>query len=330
MEKQLIKILSIDGGGIRGIIPAMILQQIESKKGKRIFELFDLIAGTSTGGIIALGLTKPKNPGGQPYEARELVELYEKEGRNIFKTSWWRKLPVFRRLPPARYLAGGVETTLKKYFGAAPFDNNNCLKTTLVTSYDTQNRNAVFFNSLVSPVKDGIRIMMKDVARATSAAPTFFPPLNLPVQTAAGATRMSLIDGGVFANNPGMCAYVEAQKIARQLYPDAEGYEYLLVSLGTGTAFEPMPYDEIIWWGTIRWGLNILGVMMDGQSDTVDHQLLNSLGDNYFRFQPKISRKLEPMDKADKENIGNLKSTASDYLRNIATQNLMGKMLGRL
>ncbi len=92
-----IKILSIDGGGIRGIIPAVILSAIEDMTGKKIADMFDLIAGTSTGGIVALGLTKP-NANGQPqYAAKDLVALYEKEGENIFDNSHL----FFDRLQPS-------------------------------------------------------------------------------------------------------------------------------------------------------------------------------------------------------------------------------------
>lgn len=79
-----IKILSIDGGGIRGIIPALILAEIEQRTGKPICQMFDLIAGTSTGGILALGLTRPDDTGQPAYRAEDLVRLYKTEGPVIF------------------------------------------------------------------------------------------------------------------------------------------------------------------------------------------------------------------------------------------------------
>src|SRR5215216_5033946 len=86
------KVLSIDGGGIRGIIPAMVLAEIERRTGKRIAEMFDRIAGTSTGGILALGLTKPGQDGGPEYSAKKLIELYETEGGKIFSIPVWHRL----------------------------------------------------------------------------------------------------------------------------------------------------------------------------------------------------------------------------------------------
>jgi uncharacterized protein len=86
------KVLSIDGGGIKGIIPAMILAEIERRAEKRIAEVFDLVAGTSTGGILALGLTKPGQDGGPEYSAKKLIDLYETEGGKIFDRSVWHRL----------------------------------------------------------------------------------------------------------------------------------------------------------------------------------------------------------------------------------------------
>ncbi|MBK8983022.1 MAG: patatin-like phospholipase family protein [Ignavibacteria bacterium] len=84
------KILTIDGGGIRGVLPARILHEIEKRTKKPIAELFDLIAGTSTGGILALCLTKPDSKGNPRYKALDILKLYEEEGKKIFKKSPWK------------------------------------------------------------------------------------------------------------------------------------------------------------------------------------------------------------------------------------------------
>ena len=87
-----IRVLSIDGGGIRGIIPALMLGEIERRTNKPIAELFDLIAGTSTGGILALGLTVPGPDGKPKYCADELVQLYKEEGPRIFHRPTWHRI----------------------------------------------------------------------------------------------------------------------------------------------------------------------------------------------------------------------------------------------
>jgi patatin-like phospholipase/acyl hydrolase len=110
------KVLSIDGGGIRGIIPAMVLAEIEERTGKPIAEMFDLIAGTSTGGILALGLAMPEDGGRPRYTASELIELYEDEGASIFSG----RVGTIRNLFEERYPSAGVEGPQRVLRGCAP------------------------------------------------------------------------------------------------------------------------------------------------------------------------------------------------------------------
>ena len=118
---QPVKILAIDGGGIRGIIPAMLLAHIESVTGRPIAKLFDLVAGTSTGGILALGLTIPKTAGASLYTAQQFVEMYEHEGPRIFSCSLWRRIVACGNLREEKYSAAGIEAVLAGYFGDARF-----------------------------------------------------------------------------------------------------------------------------------------------------------------------------------------------------------------
>jgi patatin-like phospholipase/acyl hydrolase len=88
------RVLSIDGGGIRGIIPAIVLKRLEELTGRPTSDMFDLLTGTSTGGIIALALTFPSSDGGGPrYSAADLVQLYESKGPDIFRASGWQSSP---------------------------------------------------------------------------------------------------------------------------------------------------------------------------------------------------------------------------------------------
>src|SRR3954454_2165256 len=111
------RILSIDGGGIWGLIPATLLDHIERKTGRPICELFDLIAGTSTGGIIALALTMPGDAGKPRWSAADLVGVYECGGGTIRARSLWRKIASVGSLGDERYPNGGVEAVLARYFG---------------------------------------------------------------------------------------------------------------------------------------------------------------------------------------------------------------------
>jgi Patatin len=290
----MIKVLSIDGGGIRGIIPAMVLAEIEKRTRKPIAENFQLIAGTSTGGILALALTKPDGTGKPQYSAADMVELYQKEGKAIFSRTLGHRLLALDFLLREKYPARGIETVLHRYFGNTRL--KEALTGVLITAYDTESRNCWFFKSAKAkdPHHPEADFLMKDVARATSAAPTYFSPARIKAHTMID--YYSLIDGGVFANNPAMCAYAEAK--SNQF--DAKA-EILVISLGTGEMTRPLPYLQIKHWG-VRWAQPILDVVFDGASDTVDYQLRQLLRpakdgtDRYCRFQVRLERDNDHMD----------------------------------
>ena len=144
--------------------------------------------------------------------------------------------------------------------------------------------------------------LMRDVARATSAAPTYFEPARLP-----GDPPYALVDGGVFANNPGMCAYVD-----RDTVDDRD--EVTMVSLGTGQLTRRLDYAEAKDWGLLGWGLRVLDVVFDGVSDTVDHQLATLLGDRYLRLQTELNTASDDMDDAAERNIDDLKLEADELI----------------
>ncbi len=294
-----VKILSIDGGGIKGIIPATVLAYIEERTGRHIASLFDLIAGTSTGGIIALGLTKPGADGSPAYTARDGVELYVREGPNIFSRPWWRKLPFFQ-LFEERYASGPIEGVLERYFGATHL--KDALTEVIVTAYEIERRSPFFFKSrhAKDPSRHGYDFLMKDAARATAAAPTYFEPAK--VAAVDDPSSFVLIDGGVHAVNPAMCAYVEA----RATRPDAG--EILLVSLGTGESTSKLPYEKVKGWGEAQWARPILDVVFDGMSDTVDFQLRELLPPiegllRYYRFQIELDTASDDMDDVRPQNL---------------------------
>ena len=305
------KLLSIDGGGIRGIIPAMILAEIEARTGKRSAEMFDLVAGTSTGGILALGLTKPGQGGRPQYSAERLIELYETEGGKIFSIPAWHRLRSVGGLAEEKYPSEGIEEVAKRYFEDVRLAE--ALTEFLITAYEIERRGPWFFKRRHARDQDreGDNFLMRDVARATSAAPTYFEPL--PLAWGPHGTR-AFIDGGVHSNNPAMCAYVDARKI----YPEEN--DFLIVSLGTGEPTREMPYEEVKGWGLALWARPILNVVFDGVSDTVDYQLRELLsteeGDarRYYRFQTVLDIGKDDMDDASRTNIAALKTKAREII----------------
>lgn len=294
------KILSIDGGGIRGIIPALVLAEIERSIGKPISEIFDLVAGTSTGGILALGLSKDNGQGNPRYSAKELVELYEREGEKIFPKSLSRTITTAMGMIDEKYPRAGIDAVLGSYFGNDPL--GSCLTKTLITSYDIEHREPYFFKSWRDEHRS---IKMLDAARSTSAAPTYFEP----VQVAVSNQIKTLIDGGVFMNTPCVSAYAEALRI----FPEER--EFLVVSLGTGEQTRTIRYEQAKDWGAIEWLRPLLSCVFDGVSDAANYQMKQLLEGNYYRFQTKLETALDEMDNATPENIADLKTEAAILLK---------------
>jgi len=307
---EVVKVLSIDGGGIRGLIPATVLSELEARTGKRAAELFDLVAGTSTGGILALGLAKPsaKDATRPQFAASDLAALYKTEGGRIFARSPWRHIHAFDNLLDERYDASGIESVLEEYFGDVPL--SKAVTEVLVTSYELQTRQPWFFARHKAREKADFDFPMRFVARATSAAPTYFEPEAVPKTS----PTQSLVDGGVYANNPAMCAWVETKK----LHPGPE--EVLVVSLGTGQHTRPIPYKDAKGWGLAHWAKPILDVVFDGVSDTIDHQMTvlcreSETGDpRYYRFQTELDIGSDDMDNVTKTNLAALERKAHELI----------------
>ena len=330
-----IKVLSIDGGGIRGIIPAMVLDFIEKTTKKPICQLFDLITGTSTGGILALGLTKPdpQNLKKPQYRAEDLMKIYEEKGQTIFSRDIWQKIHSVWNLTDEKYDALGIEDVLWDYFQDALL--SQALTDLVIPSYEIENRDCFFFKTRQAREKPLTHdFFMRQVARATSAAPTYFEPCHLvaehdpddPSDPDKTKPYWSLIDGGVFANNPALCGYVEA------LSTSAPGSEFLVVSLGTGQLTRPILYYEAKDWGLAGWAQNILNVIFDGVQDTVDYQLQQLFPEvpgqprRYYRFQTKLDKGMDEMDDASQTNIFALKHKAEELIagESQALQDLCG------
>jgi uncharacterized protein len=295
----MIKILSIDGGGIRGIISAIIIEQIEKQTGKHITETFDLIAGTSVGGIIALTLACPNTFKKPKFVAKDLIELFKTKGQNIFNASIWKSINSLNGLSDEKYDHNDLNKVLKEYLGQESF--GNALSKLLISSYDIENRKTCFFKSWHQRDKN---LKMIDIARATSAAPTYYEPTKMNIEN----KELALIDGGVFANNPGMCAYAEAKKI----YGNNE--QILIISIGTGELTRPILYKDAKNWGLAEWAGPLSSIVFDGISDAVDYQLNLLLGDKYFRFQPQLKNGSEAIDNASEENINALINDANSFI----------------
>lgn len=267
------RILSIDGGGLRGVIPLQWLNTLTTEF-PTFMQKVDMVAGTSTGGIIACGLAA----GMQPHE---MVEFYLNEGEEIFRASMWRKAaaPLFL----SKYLNDNLTRALTNVFG------DRCVhslqKKIVVCSFRLDGFDAgsgqrrwgpKFFNSWQD--KDE---QIVDVCLATSAAPTYFP------------MHGALVDGGIVANNPAMCAVCEA---ARRGAPVGE---IEVLSLGTGKRPSFINHRDRDW-GGVDWARHgLIDLLMEGGESIPDFQCRTLLDRRYTRVQAALTDELSPMDKPD-------------------------------
>jgi patatin-like phospholipase/acyl hydrolase len=290
-----LRVLAIDGGGIRGLIPALVLTEMERRAGRRVFEMFDLIAGTSTGGILACALCAP-----DPLPASELVALYEDEGPKIFDRSLFQRIKSADGLLDEKYDDDALDRALERFLGHKRLRDTR--PNLIVPAYDTALPGPYFFKTTkarATPESDDFALSV--VARATSAAPTYFEPLEVG--------ERSLLDGGVFAVNPAMSAFAEVLK-------EVDARDVVLLSLGTGQHTRRRSFDEIKDWGVARWARPILEVVFDGVSDAVDYQLDHVLGgERYWRLQTELTLASDDLDDASEDNLAKLRGHADDLIR---------------
>jgi len=264
-----VKILSIDGGGIRGLIPALVLAAFETRTGQSVAKHFDFIAGTSTGGIVALGLAA-----GIP--AMCLAEFYQERGPAIFSRSLKKRLESLGGLADELYDAGELELALADLFGDRRLSDVETRS--MAVAYDIEQRETVLFRSW-----GNADYRLADVARATSAAPCYFEPFAIPDLS---GRILACVDGGVVANNPSLLAFSEA-----------EG-PHFLVSIGTGRRERPIALHEAVNFGAAQWAPHLLDIIFSGQAELA-HQLCRSwLGSNYVRLQVELPEDV-PMDATD-------------------------------
>jgi patatin-like phospholipase/acyl hydrolase len=304
------RILSLDGGGIRGVIEAVILAEVEKIVKVPLNRYFDLIAGTSTGSILAAAIALGK-------KSEEIIQLYRQKGKTIFPyTSIFspQRLSLMLKygLSAPKYSDRGLIEVLQREFGNTKLGDIKSPKL-LITAYHTIDRQFIVFKNWQT-YKPWINNPIWEICVCSSSAPTFFPAHLLTAES----KTYSLIDGGIAANNPSACAIAEALRLENPIKDIA------VLSIGTGDATQTIPFAKVRSWGLIQWIWQgrLIEVLMDASADVNDYiskQVMNppemedEASPRYFRLQPKIMK--DAIDDASDENINRLITLTQTYVQ---------------
>ena len=281
------RILSIDGGGIRGIVTAVLMQRLQATPGLEGFlDEVDLVAGTSTGGLLALGIARGLG-------LEEIRDLYVNDGPEIFDDTWLDDLLDLGKLRGADYKTSPMRRVFKRVLGEQT-TLGQLRKRVLITAFDMDNEDEEdlkrtwkpkLFHNFPGSGNDRGELAYK-VGMYTAAAPTYFPSVD------------GYIDGGVYANNPAMCALAQTQDKRYRPTPSLDEVE--LLSLGTGTSLLHIRGNTLDW-GYVQWIKPLISLMLDGISGIADYQCRQMLRNRYHRLAPVFSPDVSiPMDAVKK------------------------------
>ncbi len=301
------RILSIDGGGIRGLIPALWLLKLEDRLGKPLHQCFDLIIGTSTGSILAAGIAAGIG-------VDRLIALYEDKGEEIFPPRpTGKEFALLERFMRPKYPEEPLAEALRTNFsreGSDPLKLSDVKTKCVIVAYDVLQRRPAIFKSWMSAHAD---LDLWEVVKGSCSAPTYFPAHSIEVE---GVPAL-LIDGGVVANNPASLGVALAIEVNRKqdLSAFEAAKEILVASLGTGNLTKRITVQDARTSGMIQWAGRILDVVFDGTSaadDLVCEAILKP--ESYIRLQVELTLADDALDEATSENIAALKAQAAAHI----------------
>lgn len=300
------KVLSIDGGGIRGLISTILLQRLVKTPGlENLLDEVNLVAGTSTGGLLALAI-------GHGLDLSKIFDLYKENGPDVFEDTVLDDILDLGRVRGAEYDIEPLEKELKRLLDETTLGDLS--KNVLITAFDLDNIEQLekegkvgqelrqwkpkIFHNFEGKGSDRAELAYK-VGCYTSAAPTYFPSFE------------GYVDGGVFANNPSMCALAQTQDIRYEPTPHLE--DVVLFSLGTGKNLYHIP-GQTHDWGYLQWAPRLVTLMLDGIAGIADYQCRQLLRSRYHRLAPIIPEGISvPMDAVSPEKMDFMVKFASEY-----------------
>ncbi|KAI3430032.1 RING-type E3 ubiquitin transferase [Psidium guajava] len=339
---NLITILSIDGGGIRGLIPGTILAFLESElqkldgEGARLADYFDVMAGTSTGGLVTAMLTSPDENNRPLFAAKDIKDFYLNNCPKIFPQDSCPFAPatnMIKAVTGPKYDGKYLHKLVKEKLGNTRL--HQTLTNVVIPTFDIKHLQPTIFSSYEVKKKPSMDALLSDICIATSAAPTYLPAHYFETQDSTEKVReFNLIDGGVAANNPTSVAIGEVTKEimggSSDFFPikPMDYRRFLVISLGTGSAKVEGKYDasEAAKWGVLGWlssngGTPLIDVFMQASADMVDFHLSAifqslHLEANYLRIQDDtLSGAVASVDIATKKNLNDLVRTGEALLK---------------
>ncbi|KAB1224264.1 Patatin-like protein 2 [Morella rubra] len=342
-HEKLITILSIDGGGIRGVIPGTILSFLESELQKldgedaRIADYFDVIAGTSTGGLVTAMLASPNEKNRPLFAAKDIKDFYLNNCPRIFPQNSCPLFPhvakVMKSLSGPKYDGKYLHSVVKEKLGSTRL--HQTLTNVVIPTFDIKRLQPTIFSSFEVKKNPSLDALLSDVCIATSAAPTYLPAHYFQTKDPAGNVRdFNLIDGGVAANNPSLVAVGEVTKAITRGSPDffpvklMDFGRFLVISLGTGSSKAEKKYNahDAAKWGILSWlthggSTPLVDIFTQASADMVDvhlsvvFQALHS-EQRYLRIQEDtLSGNVSSVDIATKKNLDDLVKVGEALLK---------------
>jgi len=339
---NVITVLSIDGGGIRGIIPGTILAFLEAELQKldgeevRLADYFDIISGTSTGGLVTAMLTAPDENSRPLFAAKDIIDFYHDHCPKIFpqvSSLFPQTTKIMTALSGPKYDGKYLHNIAKEKLGSIKL--HQTLTNVAIPTFDIKKLQPTIFSSYEVKNKPSLDALLSDICIGTSAAPTYLPAHSFETKDPDGKVReFNLIDGGVAANNPTLIAIGEVMKQIMRgsseffAIKQMDYARLLVISLGTGSQKEEEKYnaDGAAKWGLLGWLTNagstpLVDVFTQASADMVDYHLsvifqaLHS-EKNYLRIQDDtLTGVVASVDIATKQNLEDLSKVGENLLK---------------
>ncbi len=302
---RFIRILSLDGGGIRGLISLEVLKYLEERSGKPIAELFDVIGGTSTGAIIGTQIVLADDQGHPKHKAGEIIELYDDQVARVFRAPLYHQILTLGGLLGPRYANDEKIVLANEIYADANF--RDLLLPVMVPSYSVETAGLQLFTNW-SP--DYAEMFVAPLVSAATSGPTYFPGVELDLPSSRGV----YMDGAVFGADPAQEMYLHAL----EHFPDAD---IVLVSLGTGIRKTDVNAQAGERGGLMTWLIPLMGLAVDGRGDLastwLDRFSKTQAGEgfHYYRFDIALSDRETSFDDTSPEAVADLRQLGQSLVK---------------